>query len=154
MAPCVAVLAIFVIDSMGIEMQIKMRYRDLLIVQPENLYSIPRNEFFSLILNSSFSVVPLALALSLANFFFENKIELGYRYLAVLFWGLFLFVIFSQLTYYGYVYAIPERDTGNTRFTLPVLMFGLLMLPYLIAFAQSPARKAAPQSHPGGAGLL
>ena len=150
-APCFAVLAVFCIDAAGVEMQITMRYRDLLIVQPENLYSIPRNEFFSLILNNSFSIFPLVFALSVIRFSFEKEINLSHQYIAVASWGLFLFIVASQLTYYGYVYAIPERDTGNTRFTLPVLIFGLLILPYFISIAQNSVRKLSLQPYSGGA---
>ena len=128
--------ALFLLDRAGLPLEISMRYRDAIPIQPENMLSVPRNELYSLFLNASFGVIPAAIFFGASAFFRGKHADQGFNICALIFIGLSLFILFSQLTQYGFFYAVPERDTGNTRFTLPVILTGMLVLPYAAVFAQ------------------
>ena len=135
--PIFLLFLLFMLDRAGVPLEVSMRYRTSIPIQPENILLVPRNELYSLFFNASFSVIPAALFFGASLFFLDKHTDQGYRICVLIFIGLFLFILFSQLTQYGFFYAVPERDTGNTRFTLPVILTGMLMLPYAAVFAQN-----------------
>jgi len=141
-APFFLVAILYTFYSRGIELEFNLRFRDLLILQPENIFMIPRNELYSLFLNSSFGLVPLALVFAIIYFFYGDLKGREYYYLAIVSIGLIGFLVISQLSVYGFLFAIPERDTGNSRFTQLFILVGALMLPYLFRQQCSPVGTA------------
>lgn len=113
-----------------------------------NLVGITENQLHSMFINQSYStlswllVFPLFLVIS-------NKGGLRVEELTI--WlsclGLLGFFCLSQLTEYGYLYARPGNDTGNSRLSLPLfttlpLLIGILfrhMSPRELVAAYRPA---------------
>jgi len=60
------------------------------------------------------------------------KLERGYELLPwVISWLILGMLIASQLTDYGYLYALPGNDTGNSRFSLIFIGCSTLTVAYL-----------------------
>ena len=103
------------------------------------------NEFQSRIANSSFSVSLIAAILALVTVYSSRTAEthLQLAFVSVTFALLFFEQFFAQYTGYGFKFATPERDTGLSRFSLPVFM----MVPILLAAAVKQS-EAFPSSIP------
>lgn len=85
------------------------------------IMDIFNNEFVSLFKNASFSTLFIAVGFLVLSAVF---LPLKNRVLPFLSVGLFLSLgglVLAQYSEHGYLHAIPSNDTGNSRFTLPVL---------------------------------
>lgn len=98
-----------------------------------NAAFILRNELISLFYNASFSIAALLLIAPLMIFGSaggpQKNIELASLLMPWLTSLILLGMLCaSQLTDYGFLYAIPGNDTGNSRLSLPLIICALLIL--------------------------
>ena len=109
-----------------------------LTLKLSNAPFIFRNELISLFYNASFSITALLLLAPLIAFGSasgrqKNKelASLSMPWLTSLI--LLSMLCASQLTDYGFLYAIPGNDTGNSRLSLPLMVCTLLVVGPLLA---------------------
>ena len=98
-----------------------------------NAAFIFRNELISLFYNASFSVTALLLLAPIMIFGIsrgrQGKIDLASLLMPWLTSLILLSMLCtSQLTDYGFLYAIPGNDTGNSRLSLPLMVCTLLIV--------------------------
>ena len=99
------------------------------------LTAVIRNEVYSLFINKSFSIVATTSLLIL--FFTKKNIEI--KILVFYCLAILLMLAGSQLWFdYGFKHAVPSSDTGNSRFSLPLIAIAMLLLPH--AFSAAPVR--------------
>ena len=101
-----------------------------------SILEISRNLVHAYFINSSFSVLPLAFAVLFvlmprrygrSEFFLMVAISLGLIFLAT-----------TQLTSYGLRHARVGFDTGNSRFSMPVLTMFWLLAPFMAKVVRKP----------------
>jgi hypothetical protein len=100
-------------------------------VQLHRLSDVLSNEWYSIFLNQSFSIAGVLLLFSVvcgADFAIKNRFENSdLIFLIVATLGILIMLMASQLLLNsGYIHATPNFDTGNSRFTLPLIV---LILP-------------------------
>lgn len=98
-----------------------------------NAAFIFRNELISLFYNASFSITALLLLAPIMIFGIsrgrQGKIDLASLLMPWLTSLILLSMLCtSQLTDYGFLYAIPGNDTGNSRLSLPLMVCTLLIV--------------------------
>lgn len=111
-------------------------YNNVLQLYP--LTDVAINEWYSLIVNQSFSMAALLFVFTLASFAGKDRhitIDSSLSMIVVTAGGLLLMLVVSQLLLpHGFRYAVPGNDTGNSRFSIP---FALLVVPAaLLALAR------------------
>lgn len=124
------------------------------------LGEVLRNEKYSLLVNMSFGVIAL---LAILSFLFMKK-NIGVSYIIITSLFLLFMLGMSQLFFdYGFKHAIPASDTGNSRFTLPLVGVLFLLLPHAVLAASCDSGRNWPaaqrclkttQSSSGSGGLL
>ena len=95
-----------------------------------SIVDIIRNHLYSWFLNQSFSTAFLLIMLAMLNSLLVLTEQMKFVSMVIIL-GL-LVLAASQLTDHGFIHAVPENDTGNSRFTLPVA--GLAPLIFLMSF--------------------
>lgn len=115
-----------------------------LVVQPENLWLIPRNELYILFNNGSFNILPLFLLFPITLLLqpravFTDKNTAGATLTPwMVSLSVLAFLAGVQLTEYGFLYASPGGDTGNSRLTLAAIVCLILSIGWLVKFATEP----------------
>ena len=100
--------------------------RELIVTEPA-VMQILLNQFFSLFYNQSFSLAPLIFVICFLIWVREPDRGLSGDDLPIITCLLILGLLMaSQLTDYGYYYALPDNDTGNSRLTLPFAPLAVL----------------------------
>lgn len=99
-----------------------------LTLEPQSIFSVARNQIYSLFLNQSFGVLAVASVFILLPVSFERStlvshdVVLFARAIMVFMVVSLGLLIVSQFTSYGYQHATPNNDTGNSRFAVPVMI--------------------------------
>lgn len=98
--------------------------------------NVPENIMYSAFINISFGIVPaIGAGIALSSWNLIKKEDRAFVFILLLFLGLFSFSVVSQLTSWGAAYATPGSDTGNSRFSLPMMVILHLSVPYLYSLA-------------------
>ena len=125
-ATCGVLFLVWLDNQAGSTVSIGSRSLQL---QLSNLQGIPLNEYYSLVVNQSFHVAAALLLLPIPFVVRTFKLERGYELLPwVISWLILGMLLASQLTDYGYLYALPGNDTGNSRFSLISIGTAILSL--------------------------
>ena len=96
------------------------------------LSDVIRNEIYSLLLNMSFIVIPVTSVLIIFLLKGNREIQGLFLHCSVL----LLMLAASQLFFdYAFKHAVPSSDTGNSRFSLPLIAISVLLLPHVFSAA-------------------
>lgn len=108
-------------------------------------YDILVNQSHALLKNQSFSLVFLIYCLSFF-FVFRALGQLMYRELFLWLCSTLVLVLlsFSQLTSWGYTHAMPDNDTGNSRFSLNFIALAVFNLVTLYRMSLNPSNANDP----------
>ena len=141
--------ALFILTLPSQSMTFEMGNRQL-ILELGNAHLIPRNELISLFYNSSFSIIALLLLAPVITFgapdWKRSDKEVSSFFMPWLTSVIILGMLCaSQLTDYGFLYATPTNDTGNSRFSLPFVVCALLVIGPLWNAIVNHDRKVATQ---------
>jgi len=91
-----------------------------LVIRKHSGLDIAKNWWFALFHNASFSILPILALIIICNVIStENRPEISFPVLAII--NLFGMLSVSQWFNYGFVHALPNADTGNSRFFLPMV---------------------------------
>ncbi|MDG2442628.1 MAG: hypothetical protein P8M13_05150 [Luminiphilus sp.] len=105
-----------------------------LIVEPSNAAQIFINQCYMLFVNSSFSIVPLLFLVALGLSW--RPINTHDQYLLdaplVVAAAILGFLTLSQFTDYGFLYALPHNDTGNSRLSIPFAVVSVMTIPFIL----------------------
>lgn len=96
------------------------------------------NQIYALLINLSFSIHFVIFLFS--TLLVGKACGRTHRYLSSCFFLGIIFLTLSQFTDHGFIYAVPGNDTGNSRFTLPIL----LLVPLLTASCVAMANRSFP----------
>ena len=135
----IGALGLLVLVSGYSEAVISLGNRNL-VIQPDNVWLIPRNELYILFINSSFGIAPWLLVFPVAFLLPSSTASIDKRTVgaALTPWLVSLttlvFLMGAQLTDYGFLYASPGQDTGSSRLTLPVMVCASLSIAWLVRF--------------------
>lgn len=107
---------------------VRLSGRDLNVVF-SNISLIPYNLYFSAVVNQSFSVVMIIFIISVLVALNPNNTMHAEDLISVVVSILvFLFLFISQFTDYGFAFAQPGSDTGNSRFSLAFIVPAIMSL--------------------------
>lgn len=122
----------FAVSGFSGNIEFKLGNRTLNI-ELSNAAQIFINQGYLLLVNGSFSIAPLlfliAMALSWRPTYTHD------RYLAaplVVASGILGFLTLSQFTDYGFLYALPHNDTGNSRLSIPFGVVSVMTVPFIL----------------------
>lgn len=141
--------ALFVITAGEQSLSFEIGSRQLTL-QLANTALISRNELVSLFYNGSFSIAALLLLAPLISFGISGGRQRNMKWANLLMPWLTSLILLgmlcaSQLTDYGFLYAIPGNDTGNSRLSLPLITCTLLIFAPLWSLVSNQDRRASLQ---------
>jgi len=105
----------------------------VLNVELANTAQIFINQSYLLFVNGSFSIAPLLFLIALGLSW--RPTHPHHQYLdapLVVATGILGFLTVSQFTDYGFLYALPQNDTGNSRLSIPFAVVSVMTVPFIL----------------------
>ena len=104
----------------------------IITIEDPDLLQIAFNEFYSLMVNASFGLIPEIFLIAIAALFLSNSGRHCFETIPLVA-AFFIFIALcgSQSLDYGMRYALPENDTGNSRFSLTFIGLACLSMPFV-----------------------
>ena len=105
----------------------------ILNVELTNSAQIFINQGYLLFVNGSFSIAPLLFLIALGLSW--RPTHPHDRYLdapLVVASGILGFLTLSQFTDYGFLYALPHNDSGNSRLSIPFAVVSVMTVPFIL----------------------
>ena len=104
-----------------------------LSLEMTNTGQIFTNQIYALFVNSSFSIAPLLFFTALGLSWTASGGQQNYSELPLVAAAFTLgFLTLSQFTDYGFLYALPQSDTGNSRLSIPFAAMSIMTIPYIV----------------------
>ena len=125
-------LAFFAISWCSGDIEFRLGNR-VLGIELSNAAQVFINQGYLLFVNGSFSIAPVLFLLALGLSW--RPIHTQDRYLdapLVVASAILGFLTLSQFTDYGFLYALPHNDTGNSRLSIPFAVISVMTVPFIL----------------------